>query len=278
MEDFLDKEVSIKDLKIITQCLKDNGGYDFTNYAHSSLKRRLSRNYVLFKINTVEELVLKLKTDKQFLEKYVEEITVNTTEMFRDPTFWRFFKESILPKYANQPKLKIWHAACSSGEEVTSMCILLKEEGYFDKTTIYATDLNEHVIENAKSLKYPSFNLETNMSNYIKFGGKKNFADYYSTADNYTTQFDKELLKNVTFQKQNLITYTPTTKFDIIICRNVFIYFNLDLQDNILTKYNDSLFSGGYLALGSKESIAWCKSANVFNLVSPEEKVYQKQF
>lgn len=268
-------DIDLKDLRSIISVVKDTRGFDFSEYAISSFKRRIIRIFEIFNFNTAEELILKIKTDKVFYEKFLKEVTVNTTEMFRDPSFWRYLKDKVIPHLAKNTNIRIWHAACSSGEEVYSMAILLKELGVYDKAIIHASDINEDVIDVAKNGVYYLRNMEVNQNNYQRFEGKGKLDDYYKV-DGDKVRFDADLLKNVNFRTFDLVQGTPFSKFDLILCRNVLIYFNLELQDRVVAMFSTCIYTGGNLAIGSKETISWCKSAKAYQVESLEEKVYKK--
>jgi len=269
------QDIDIADLKKITELIHVKHGYDFRNYAMSSFKRRMLRMLELKNL-TVDALIRKLTENPAFIDEFLDELTVNVTEMFRDPGFWRVMRDEIVPGILlNHKQFKIWHAGCSSGEEVLSMAILLKEMGIHDDVTVYATDLDTNILEKAKSGSYPIKNMELNEKNYIRLEGKGSLKDYYKE-ENGKAVFDKSLLKNVTFRKHDLVMGEIFNKFDLILCRNVMIYFNQTLQNEVLRKFHDSLFKYGYLAIGSKESLIWCDIASKFIVVNNEEKVYKK--
>lgn len=269
------QDIDIADLKRIAEVIVAKHGYDFRNYAMSSFKRRILRILEL-KGLTVEGLIKKLNEQASFLDEFLDELTVNVTEMFRDPSFWRVMRDEIIPGILlNHKTFKIWHAGCSSGEEVFSMAILLKEMGIHQDVTIYATDLDVNILEKAKSGSYPIKNMELNEKNYIRFEGKSTLKNYYQE-ENGRAVFDKQLVQNVTFRKHDLVTGEVFNKFDLILCRNVMIYFNQTLQNDVLKKFHESLFKYGYLAIGSKESLIWCDIASKFIVVNNEEKVYKK--
>src|ERR1035437_3808521 len=171
------EEIEIKSIRNIVSTVKDTYNFDFGNYAITSFKRRIERVLSVFNCKNVDELIIKIKEDKMFFESFLKEITVNTTEMFRDPSFWRKLREEVLPVIATHQNIRIWHAACSSGEEVYSMAILLKEMGLLDRAQIIASDINQDVLEVAKKGTYPMRNMEQNQSNYERFGGKGKLQD-----------------------------------------------------------------------------------------------------
>jgi len=243
----------------------------------SSFKRRIQRILEVYKFSSFDNLYNKLTLgDKKFFDEFLSEITVNVTEMFRDPSFWLELRSSILPElFLNNKNISIWHAGCSSGEEVVSMAILLHEMGMLDRVRVVATDIDMAIIEKAKAATYPSKNMELNSKNYERAQGKYNIEKYFKQVGNKSV-VDAALLKNVHFKEHNLVTDGAFSKFDLILCRNVMIYFNQVLQNNVLKVFHESLFKYSYLAVGSKESLIWCEIANKFIVVNNEEKIYKK--
>jgi chemotaxis protein methyltransferase CheR len=269
------QDIDIADLKKITELVQGKYGYDFRNYAMSSFKRRMLRILELKNL-TIESLLKKLNDQPSFIEEFLDELTVNVTEMFRDPGFWRIMRDEIIPGILlNHKTFKIWHAGCSSGEEVLSMAILLKEMGIHQDVQLFASDLDVNILEKAKAATYPIKNMELNEKNYIRYEGKKSLKEYYKE-ENGKAVFDKELMQNVSFRKHDLVKGEIFNKFDLVLCRNVMIYFNQSLQNEVLKKFHESLFKYGYLAIGSKESLIWCDVAGKFLVVNNEEKVYKK--
>ncbi len=269
-------EIEIKELRKLITFIQENYGYDFSNYAISSFKRRVQRVMQLKKHDTVEMLIKSIKKDKGFFEDFLSYVTVNVTEMFRDPTFWKEIRDFTIPGlFETKDHLRVWHAGCSSGEEVLSMTIMLKEMNLLDKVTIVATDLDERIIDLAKSASFQSKNLEVNESNYTDFQGKFELLNYCENI-NGKVKLDKSLLENVSFKVHDLVKEAVFDEFDLILCRNVMIYFNQMLQNSVLKKLHQSLDSNGYLSLGSKESIGWSQVSNKFRVVNNTEKIYQK--
>lgn len=268
-------DIDIADLKKITALVYAKYGYDFRDYAMSSFKRRMLRILELQGL-TVETLLKKINDQADFMTEFLDDVTVNTTELFRDPGFWRLLRQEIIPAILlNNKTFRIMHAGCSSGEEVISMAILLKEMGIHDNVTLIATDIDAVILEKAKAAAYPIQNMELNEKNYIRFEGKTLLKDYYKE-ENGKAVFNKDLLRNVSFRKYDLVTGEVFNKFDLILCRNVMIYFNQTLQNEVLKKFHASLFKYGYLAIGTKESVVWCDYANRFIVVNQEEKVFKK--
>ncbi len=270
------QEIHIVDIRKLTETIKTRYGYDFTNYAISSFKRRILRIVELYKFNSVDALNKKISEDPAFFEEFVSEITVNVTEMFRDPSFWRILRDKIIPNILlNHKKVSIWHAGCSSGEEVYSMAILLKEMGILEDSKIIATDIDDQILERAKSGVYTVKNMELNEKNYVRFRGENELNKYFEVK-NGLAYMDKSLVKDVSYRKHDLVNGIVFNKFDIVLCRNVMIYFNQNLQNEVLKKLHESIFKYGYLAIGSKESLIWCEIANKFIVVNNEEKIYKK--
>ncbi len=270
------QEIHIVDIRKLTEVIKTKYGYDFTNYAISSFKRRILRILELHKFRGVDALTKKISEDPKFFEEFISEITVNVTEMFRDPSFWRILRDKILPNILlNHKKVSIWHAGCSSGEEVYSMAILLREMGILEDAKIIATDIDDQILERARSGVYTAKNMELNEKNYVRFRGENELNKYFEVK-NGLAYMDKSLVKDVSYRKHDLVNGIVFNKFDIVLCRNVMIYFNQNLQNDVLKKLHESIFKYGYLAIGSKESLIWCEIANKFIVVNNEEKIYKK--
>jgi chemotaxis protein methyltransferase CheR len=270
------QDIEITDIRRITELIKQHYGYDFTNYAMSSFKRRVLRIAEMGQFGSIEQLIKRLKDDKNYFEEFLGEITVNVTEMFRDPSFWRVVRDHIIPSILlNHNTISIWHAGCSSDEEVFSMAIMLEEMGILNKAKVIATDLDKPILDKAKKGEYLVKNMELNEKNYIRYQGKKSLSDYYKVV-NGKVAMDKRLIENVSFRVHDLVTGGVFNKFDLIMCRNVMIYFNQTLQNEVLKLLHESLFKYGYLVIGSKESLIWCDIANKFIVVNNEEKIYKK--
>ena len=270
------QDIEIADLRRLTSFLRERFNYDFRDYAMSSFKRRIKRIIELYKFKSVNALIEKLERNPTFFDEFVSEITVNVTEMFRDPTFWIALRDHIIPNILlNHDKINIWHAGCSSGEEVYSLAIMLDEMGILPKARITATDIDTAIIDRAGKANINMKNMELNSQNYIRAEGKSSIWDYF-TDENGTAVLDKRIIENVRFRKHDLVQGEVFSKFDLILCRNVMIYFNQTLQNNVLYKLHESLFKYGYLCIGSKESLIWCDIANKFIVVNNEEKIYKK--
>lgn len=269
-------DIELKDINRVTQIIKTRYGFDFSNYALSSFKRRIKRIMDLQNVKSIENIIQNLETNSLYFKDFLSEITVNVTEMFRDPTFWNSLQEDVLlPFFKHKNELRIWHAGCSSGEEVYSMAILLNNIGKLENTSIYATDIDEKILHQAQNRTYSKKNMEINASNYNEIFPEANLLEYFQEKDEKFTIKDK-LTKNITFKRHNLVSDDEFLKFDIILCRNVLIYFNQQLQNSVLKKLTSGLNTGGTLCIGSKESLIWCEDIKQYSEINKEEKIFRK--
>ncbi|WP_198510305.1 CheR family methyltransferase [Bacillus solitudinis] len=250
-------------------------GYDYRNYAFNSIRRRIWYRVHAEKLSSITGLTEKILHDSACLKRLISDFSINVTEMFRDPVFFLNFRELVVPILRTYPSIRVWHAGCSTGEEVYSMAILLQEEGLYDKTKIYATDINATVLKIAKSGLYPLENMRKFTSNYIQAGGKQAFSDYYNVVNN-RVQFHSDLTKNVVFAQHNLVTDRSFNEFHVILCRNVLIYFNNALQQKVHNLFYESLGMFGILGLGDKETIAYTNERNYYEQISASQKIYKK--
>lgn len=265
------------EIRLLLEAIYLKYGYDFRDYSNAHMKRRVCHRMYLEGVNSVTELQHKVLYDRKFLELLLADFSINVTEMFRDPYFYKAFRENVVPVLKTYPFLRIWHAGCSTGEEVYSMAILLKEEGLYDRTQIYATDFNKIALQKAKDGIYPLEDIKEYTYNYQKSGGMTSFSDYY-IAKYDSVIFDQSLKSKITFADHNLVTDGVFGEMHVIVCRNVLIYFNRDLQNKVLSLFYDSLCSGGFLCLGSKESIKFSIASNSFTAFIENEKIYRKKY
>ena len=263
------------EIDILLDAIYRKYGHDFRDYARASISRRVLNKFSMSGLKTISEMQNKLLNNRGFFDRLLDDLTVNVTEMFRDPSFFRVFREVILPDLKKQSVIKIWHAGCSSGEEVYSVAILLKEEGFSDKNVmIYATDADELVLRKAKNGVFPIDKMKDFTRNYINAGGVASFADYYTAKYDYAI-IDNSLKKNIVFSEHNLATDNVFGEMDLILCRNVLIYFNKELQDRVFGLFKDSLHPGGLLCLGSKETVRFSTYSDDFENVVEDEKIYR---
>ena len=249
-------------------------GYDFTGYSRASLKRRLLRLYALDKQVSFAEFRYKIGSDNIYFRRFVEQITVNVTEMFRDPSFYKALRYKVLPNLATYPFIRIWLAGCSTGEEAFSVAIVLKELNLLQKSLIYATDINPTVLEKAAQGMFPLAQMKQYSENYIASDGIKDFSSYYSA--NYSlAKFDADLRAKMIFSTHNLVSDHSFNEFQLILCRNVLIYFDRDLQFKVLRLFDNSLEKLGYLALGTKETIDFSPICKHYKRLETE-KIWRK--
>ena len=250
-------------------------GFDFREYAPASLRRRVNRRLELERLPTISALQERLLRDPDVMERLLLDLSINVTAMFRDPSFYGALREQVVPLLKTYPFTRIWVAGCSTGEEVYSLAILLAEEGLYERTRIYATDINEGVLERARLGVFPLARMQDYTRNYIAAGGKRAFADYYTSAYDGAA-FDRSLLRNVVFAQHNLASDQSFNEFHMIVCRNVMIYFERSLQERVFELFDASLMRLGILALGHKESLRMSDSAAKYEELDAGERIYRK--
>ncbi|MGF1760706.1 protein-glutamate O-methyltransferase CheR [Photobacterium sagamiensis] len=264
------------EIQLLLEAIFRKYGYDFRNYAFAHTKRRLEHRRAHEGLRSFSEMQHRVIRDEPFFNKVLLDLSINVTEMFRDPWFYQRVRDTVVPHLKTYPFIKVWHAGCSSGQEVYSMGILLEEEGVKDRVQIYATDFNERILEKAKLGIYPMDLVREYTANYQQSGGTRSFSDYY--AADYDNVVMKSFLKDkMLFSPHNLVTDGVFGEMNIIFCRNVLIYFNRELQNRVLQLFCDSLCPGGFLCLGSKESLRFSDVADQFEVVSEREKIYRKK-
>lgn len=250
-------------------------GYDFRKYMRSSIKRRLDNRMRLEGIRAISNLIERVIYEKGYVEKILEDFSINVTEMFRDPSFFKVFRSKVVPYLRELPEIRIWHAGCSTGEEAFSMAILLKEEGLYDKSIIYATDMNDKVLTQAEKGILPLNRMQSYTKNYMQAEGTQEFSQYYTT-DYQRGYLDKSLLKNIVFAQHNLVTDGSFNEFHVIICRNVMIYFTTELQLSVNKLFYDSLSKGGFFGVGSKETLCTLPFGKEYEEFDCKERIYRK--
>lgn len=260
---------------IILNDLLEIYGYDFLNYSRASLKRRIARLIALDKFTSFAEFRFKIKQQPDYLNRFIEQVTVNVTEMFRDVSFYKMLREEVLPVLATKPLIRIWHAGCSTGEEVYSMAIMLQEANLLHKSLLYATDINPAVLDGVRKGIFLLNQMKGYSENYILSGGKRDFSSYY-TANYDSAKFDERLGERMILATHNLVSDRSFNEFQLILCRNVMIYFDKDLQDKTLQLFDQSLETFGFLALGSKETLKFSSVAANFKQITAAEKIWVK--
>jgi chemotaxis protein methyltransferase CheR len=272
-----DQELELEQLEVelLLEGIYRRYGYDFRHYAPASLKRRLRRRMEGEHAETVsglQELVLR---DPAVMERLLLDLSINVTAMFRDPTFFRAFRELVVPLLRTYPFSRLWVAGCSTGEEVYSFAILLAEEGLADRVRIYATDINQNVVDIARRGVFPLDKMQEYTQNYIRGGGTRSFSEYY-VARYDGARFSRTLVDGVVFAQHNLASDAAFNEFNAIACRNVMIYFDRPLQEHVHTLFYESLAMFGVLALGQKETIRFSPHEAAFEELDAAEKLYRK--
>jgi len=263
------------EIEMLLHGIRTRYGYDFAHYSRASLRRRLERALTQTRLTHFSELLDRLFHDGQCFDEFLKIMSISVTEMFRDPEFYQAIRKHVVPLLKTYPFIKIWHPGCATGEEVYSMALLLHEEGFLDRARIYATDFNKHSLDTAASGVYSARQMAAYADNYRLAGGKGNFTDYYS--DGYKlTKFKDFLKERITFSYHNLVTDGVFGEMNIICCRNVLIYFDKTLQDQVLRKFSESLRHGGFLCLGNRESLNFTAIKPSFIPVDKLQRIYQK--
>jgi chemotaxis protein methyltransferase CheR len=269
------RDVEEIEVALLLEAIVRRYGFDFREYAPASLKRRLWRRAHAEGLETISALQSRVLHDPACMERLLLDLSINVTAMFRDPCFYSAFRRKIVPMLRTYPFTRIWIAGCSTGEEVYSLAILLQEEGLYDRTRIYATDINEAVIERARGGVFPLDKMREYTQNYINAGGSRAFSEYY-LAKYDGAQFQRTLIDNVVFAQHNLVSDRSFNEFNVIVCRNVMIYFDRRLQERVHKLFYESLVTFGVLGLGHRESIRQSPYEDRYEELEPAEKLYRK--
>lgn len=269
-------EISQIEITEVLDHVKKRHGHDFLNYSEASMKRRITRFMGMCQIDNSFELKTQLINDPQVFAKFIDEIPVMHTEMFRDAAFYQSLKKDVFPYLSTYPYPKIWHAACATGEEVYSTAIFLSEAQLLPRCRIYATDINAKGLNTATSGTYPLRDLEPSHKNYQLAGGTGSLDSYY-TVDGKNMKMNESFRNRMVFSFHNLVTDSSFNEFHLILCRNVLIYFNLELQNKVLRLLYDSLAPNGYLVLGNRESMHGSALKKEYRLIDEEARIYQKK-
>lgn len=268
-------ELEKLEIELLLEALYRHYGVDFRNYSFPVIKRRIWHRIRLERLKTISGLQDYVLHDPGAFRRLAGDFSINVTEMFRDPSFFRSFRNKVVPVLKVYPCIRIWHAGCSTGEEVYSMAIVLHEEGLLERTRIYATDMNEDVIEQAKLELFNTEHMQRYDTNYKLAGGTKAMSDYLMVKDNQV-KFQPFLAARITFAQHNLAVDESFNEFHVIICRNVLIYFNAELQHRVHALFYQSLTPSGFLGLGHKESITFTRFTDCYKEVELNERLYRK--
>jgi chemotaxis protein methyltransferase CheR len=271
-----DEERERLEIDLLLEGINQRYSYDFRGYALASLRRRLWRRAHAEGVQSISGLQERVLHDPVVMEALLRDLSINVTEMFRDPGFYVSLRENVLPLLRTYPFIRIWNAGCSTGEETYSMAILLREAGLLDRARIYATDINDAVLEKARAGAFPLERMQQYTANYLKAGGRAAFSEYYVTRGDEAV-FDPSLASKVVFAQHNLVSDSSFNEFNLIVCRNVMIYFGRSLQEEVFRLFVESLSRFGILALGRKESIKGTKIEPAFEELDAAEKVYRRR-
>jgi chemotaxis protein methyltransferase CheR len=264
------------EIQLLLEALYRRYHYDFRNYARASIKRRLKQAREQLGFNTISALQEQLLHDPAMLPRLLDYLTIQVSEMFRDPSCFRSIREKVVPHLQTYPSLKVWVAGCGDGEELYSLVILFREESLEQRTLFYATDINQHALAKAGAGIFSLEQMQLFTENHRKSGGRSSLSDYYSAAYGRAS-FDKSLRQRVVFSDHSLVTDAVFGEMHLILCRNVLIYFDRILQDRAIGLFKDSLARKGFLGLGAKESLRFSSHAKSFTDFVREERIYQKR-
>jgi chemotaxis protein methyltransferase CheR len=268
-------EVEALEVDLVLEGIYRGYGLDFRNYARDSIRRRLLRRAEGEGVASISALQERVLHDPRCMARLLADLSVNVTSMFRDPPFYRAFRNQVVPALRTYPFIRIWSAGCSTGEEPYSIAIMMREAGLYDRTRIYATDMNGDVLEQARAGEFPIERMKDYTANYIAARGTRSFSEYY-TAGPATVRFDRSLADNMVFARHNLVSDRSFNEFNVILCRNVLIYFAPSLQHEVSRLLYDSLGIFGVLALGRKESVKSTGLEGRYETLDPVERLYRR--
>ncbi|POA18040.1 chemotaxis protein CheR [Pseudomonas sp. FW300-N1A1] len=263
------------ELRLLIEAIYLKYSYDFRDYCGASIQRRVNHALHQFECRTISALQERVLHDPAEFMQLLQLLTIPVSEMFRDPAHFLAIRQEVVPRLKTYPSIKLWIAGCSTGEEVYSLAILLREEGLLERTLIYATDINPRSLEKARRGIFSRDNIRAYTRNYQQAGGRRSFADYYTAAYDHGI-FDKSLCEHVTFADHSLATDSVFSEVQFISCRNVLIYFNKKLQDRTFGLFHESLCHRGFLALGSKETLEFSAYGQQFEPLVKQERIYRK--
>lgn len=270
-----DAELERLEIELLLEGVFRHYGFDFRAYAYASIRRRLWKRVDSEGLSSISELQALVLHDAPAMERLLLDLSISVTSMFRDPGFYRAFRETVVPMLRTYPFIRIWHAGCSTGEEVYSTAIVLEEAGLLERARIYATDINDAVLQQARDGIFPLTRMQEYTENYIRAGGTRSFSEYY-TAKYDGALFSPSLIRNVVFSQHNLVTDRSFSEFNVIFCRNVLIYFDRSLQNKVHALFYESLAMFGILALGSKETLRFSQYEPCYEKLDAGEKLYRK--
>ena len=264
------------EIDLLLEAIQRRYGYDFRGYALASLRRRLYHRVFAEGLSTLTGLQERIVHEPACMDRLLRDLSINVTEMFRDPSFYRALRESVFPLLRTHPFIRVWNAGCSTGEESLSLAIALREADLLERTRIYATDINDAALGRARSGAFPLERMQRYTENYLRAGGTEAFSSYYAV-DGTNAKFDPSLVTSIVHAQHNLVTDGSFNEFHLIVCRNVMIYFGSALQEEVLQLFADSMTRFGILALGRKESLRRSRHATEYEPLDEAEKIYRRR-
>jgi chemotaxis protein methyltransferase CheR len=271
------KDTSDLEISLLLEAVYRKYGYDFRQYSQAHVRRRIMNRMTISGFEDVSQLQSKVLNDSRFASELLQDLSITVTEMFRDPAFYRALREKIIPILQTYPFIKIWHAGCATGEEAYSMAILLQEEGLYDRTTIYATDFNQLALNRAKEGIFSNKMIKDYTTNYQLSGGKESFSSYYTSNYDHVIM-NQSLKENIVWANHNLVTDSVFAEVNLILCRNVLIYFDQNLQNKVQTLFYNSLMNGGVLCLGNKESLRFSDLYEEYTELDTKQRIFKKKY
>ena len=272
-----DKDTKDIEISLLLEAIYQRYGYDFRQYSQAHIRRRIMNRMTMTGLEYISQMQAMVLNDETFASDLLQDLSITVTEMFRDPEFYKSLRENVIPILKTYPFIKIWHAGCATGEEAYSMAILLQEEGLYDRTTIYATDFNQMALDKAKEGIFSNKMIKDYTVNYQLSGGKESFSSYY-TASYDNVIMNKSLKKNIVWANHNLVTDSVFAEVHLILCRNVLIYFDQNLQNKVQTLFFNSLINGGVLCLGSKESLHFTDLYDEYMELDKKQRIFKKKY
>lgn len=265
------------DVRDIMEVIYNKYHYDFRQYSEAHISRRLMNRMRLSGLEDISHLKDELISNETFAAKLLQDLSITVTEMFRDPNFYKSLRENVIPLLRTYPFIKIWHAGCSTGEEVYSVAIVLQEEGLYDRTTIYATDFNQQALNKAREGIFSNGLMKEYTTNYQLSGGKESFSNYYVSHYDHVIM-NQSLKKNIVWANHNLVTDSVFAEAHLVLCRNVLIYFEVELQNKVQKLFYDSLVNGGVLCLGSKEGLRYVDVHGAYIELDKQQRIFKKKY
>lgn len=271
------KDTSQQEISLLLEAVYEQYGYDFRQYSEAHIKRRIMNRLAMSGLESVSQMQAKVLKDELFASQLLQDLSITVTEMFRDKGFYLSLREHVIPVLKTYPFIKVWHAGCATGEEAYSMAIIMQEEGLYDRTTIYATDFSQHALNRAKEGIYSNTKMKEYTANYQLSGGKESFSGYYTSNYDHVIM-NQSLKRNIVWANHNLVTDSVFAEVHLVLCRNVLIYFERDLQNKVQRLFFDSLVHGGILCLGSKESLRFTDLYEEYTDLDKKQRIFKKGY